>query len=75
MFCVKLQNICPVAANPDQMDKNGYNIWTQHPPKPLNPLQTSSTQKSCVPVLSFIGDYFYPLQLLQCQKLLVINNM
>jgi len=35
MFCEKLQNICPVAANPDQMDKNGYDSWIQRSPKPL----------------------------------------
>jgi len=28
MFCEKLQNVCSVAANPDQMDKNGYDFWT-----------------------------------------------
>jgi len=48
MFCKKLQNVCSVAANPDQMGKNGYDFWTQLPP---NPLQTSSPQKSCIPVL------------------------
>jgi len=26
MFSEKLQNVCPVAANPDQMDKNGYDF-------------------------------------------------
>jgi len=52
MFCEKLQNVCPVAANSDQMDKNGYDFWTQHPQKPPNPLQTSSPQKSCISVLS-----------------------
>jgi len=31
MFCEKLQNVCPVAANPDQIDKNGYDFWTQCP--------------------------------------------
>jgi len=48
MFCKKLQNVCPVAANPDQMDENGYNFLTLLPPKPPNPLQTSSPQKSCI---------------------------
>jgi len=48
MFCEKMQNVCPVAANPDQMDKNGYEFWTQCPPKTPNPLQTSSPQKSCI---------------------------
>jgi len=47
MFCEKLQNLCSLAANPDQMDKNGCDFWTQHPTKPL---QTSSPQKSCIPV-------------------------
>ena len=28
------------------MDKNGCDFWTQRPPKPPNPLQTSSPQKS-----------------------------
>jgi len=51
MFCEKLQNVCPVADNPDQMDKDEYDFWTQRPPKPPNPLQTSSPQKSCIPVL------------------------
>jgi len=41
MFCEKLQNVCSVAANPDQMDKNGCGLWIQRPPKPQNPLQTS----------------------------------
>jgi len=50
MFCEKLQNVCLVEANPDQMDKNGYDCWTQRPPKPTNPLQTSSPQKICTPV-------------------------
>jgi len=45
IFCEKLQNACPPAANPDQMDKNRCDFWTQHPP---NPLQTSSPQKSCI---------------------------
>jgi len=43
----KTAKLSPVAANPDQMDKNGYDFWTQHPPKPL---QTSRAQKSCIPV-------------------------
>jgi len=34
MFCKKLQNVCPEAANADQMDKNGYDFWTQHPQNP-----------------------------------------
>jgi len=42
MFCEKLQNVYSVAANPQQMDKNEYDFWTQRPPKPLNPLQPSS---------------------------------
>jgi len=54
IFCEKLQNVCPSAANPDQMDKNGYNVWTQRPPKRPNPLQTSSPQKSCIPVLRMV---------------------
>jgi len=49
MFCEKLQTVCHVAANPDQMHKNGYDFCTQRPPKPPNPLQTSSPQKSCIP--------------------------
>jgi len=52
MFREKLQNVCPVATNPDEMDKNGYDFWIQRPPKPPNPLQTSSPQKSFIPVLS-----------------------
>ena len=51
MFCQKLQNLCSVAANRDQMDKNGCDLWTQRPPKPPNQLQTSSQQKSCIPVI------------------------
>jgi len=47
IFCEKLQNVCPLTANPDQMDKNGCDFWTQRPP---NPLQTSSPQKACLPV-------------------------
>jgi len=43
-----------VAANPDQMDKNGCNIWTQRPPKPQNLLRSSSPQKSCIPMKSNI---------------------
>jgi len=42
MFCEKLQDICSVAANPDEMDKNGCDFWTQRPQKPPSPLQTSS---------------------------------
>jgi len=38
-----------VAANPEQMDKNGCDIWTQRPP---NLLQCSSPQISCIPVKS-----------------------
>jgi len=34
MFCEKLQNVCSVAANPDQMDNNGCNFWAQRPRKP-----------------------------------------
>jgi len=34
MFCEKLQNVCSVATNPDQMDKNGYDFWTQRPQNP-----------------------------------------
>jgi len=51
MFCEKLQNVCSVAANPDKMDKIGYDFWTHRLPKLANPLQTSSPQKSCMPVL------------------------
>ena len=51
IFCEKLQNVCPLAANPDQMDKNRGDFWIQRPP---NPLHTSSPQKSCIPVLFVI---------------------
>jgi len=34
MFCEKLQYVCPVAANPDQMDKNWYDFWSQRPQNP-----------------------------------------
>jgi len=34
MFCEKLQNIRSVAANPDQMDKNRCDFWTQQPQNP-----------------------------------------
>jgi len=44
MFCEKLENVCSVAANPDQMGKNGCDFWTQRLPKSPNPLQTSSPQ-------------------------------
>ena len=30
-FCENLQNICPLAANLDQMDKNGYDFWLSAP--------------------------------------------
>jgi len=40
MFCEKLENICSVAANPDLVDKNGCDFWTQRLPKPPNPLET-----------------------------------
>jgi len=40
MFCEKLQNVCSVAANLNQMDRNVCDFWTQRPP---NPLQTSYT--------------------------------
>jgi len=54
IFREKLQNVRPLAANPDQMDKNGFDFWIQRPPKPPNPLQISSVLKiSCIPVLSF----------------------
>ena len=49
-FFEKLQNVYPVAANPDQIDKYGYDFWSQRPPKPPNPVQTSSPQKSYIPV-------------------------
>ena len=55
MFCVKLQNVCYVAANPDLMDKYGYEFWTQRPPKPQNPLQTSNSQKSCIGYRCFLS--------------------
>ena len=61
MFCEKLQNVCSVAANPDQMDKNGCDFRTQRPPK--YSLQTSSPQKSCIPVLRFM-----PLFWMQCNS-------
>jgi len=48
--CEKRQNVCSVAANPEQMDTNGCDRWTQRPPKPPNPLQTKSPQKSCIPL-------------------------
>ena len=51
MIYKKLQNVCSVAANPDKMDKIGYDFWTHRLPKLANPLQTSSPQKSCTPVL------------------------
>jgi len=57
MFCEKLQNVCPAAANPDQTDKNGYDVWTQLPPEPPNPLQTSRPQKSCRPILVLFLNY------------------
>jgi len=50
MIYKKLQNVCSVAANPDQMDKNRCDFWTQRPTKPTNPLQNSSSQKPCIPV-------------------------
>ena len=33
-FCEKLQNVCSVAANPDQLEKNGCDFWTQRPTNP-----------------------------------------
>ena len=56
MFCGKTvkRTVCPVAADPEHMDQNGYDFWTQRPPKPPNPLQTSSPQKSCMP-MSFLN--------------------
>ena len=36
------------------MDQNGYDFWTQRPPKAPNPLQTSSPQKSCMS-MSFLN--------------------
>jgi len=52
MFCKKAAKptVCSVAAHPDQMDKNGCDFRTQCSPKPPNPLQTSSPQKSCTPL-------------------------
>jgi len=38
----KTAKCIPLAANPDQMDKNGCDFWTRCP---SNPLQTSSPQK------------------------------
>jgi len=52
MFCEKLQNLCSIAANPDQLDKNECDFWTQRSPNPPKTLQTSSPQKSYIPVLS-----------------------
>jgi len=50
MFREKLRNVCSVTANPDQMDKNGCDFLAQRPAKPPNPLQTSSPQKSSMPM-------------------------
>jgi len=55
MFCEKLQNVRLVAAYPDQMDKYGYDFWTQCPPKSPNPLQTSSPQNSCIGYQCFLS--------------------
>jgi len=40
MFCEKLQNLCSIAANPDQLDKNECDFWTQRSPNPPKTLQT-----------------------------------
>jgi len=53
IFSKKLQNVCSVAANPDQMDKNGCDFWTQRPPKPSNPLQTSSPEIPYITMIIF----------------------
>jgi len=57
MICEKLQNVCLVAANPDQMDKNGYDFWTQRPPKPVTNFKS--------PKFLYTGDYLNKYQALQ----------
>ena len=49
-FHEKLKNLCPVAANPDQITKTDATFGFSAPPKPPNPLHTSSPQQSCIPV-------------------------
>ena len=59
MFCGKTvkRTVCPVAADPEHMDQNGYDFWTQRPPKPPNPLQTSSPKNPVCRCHSYIMTY------------------